>query len=433
MVGLGGSVRNSGGRRRVFITGVGIVSPLGGDRESTWEALLAGRSGVGPLDRFPSEGYGVRIAAQVRDPAAEAVGEDPELARYNRFIRFAARAAREALADAEARGARPPAPERSGLFLGTGLGGIETLGRGVAQRLGAEADFDEMEILRTFPAVTALRFLAGRHGLRGPAASFSSACASSAHGLGEALRALRRGEADRLLVVGTEAAIVPLAVAGFANMRALSTRNEEPWRASRPFDEERDGFVIGEGAAALVLDGEEQLYDARPYAELAGYGSSEDAFHPTLPDPEGRGAEEAMRRALADAGLAPERIGYINAHATGTPAGDEAEARAIAAIFGRYTGDDGRAPRVGATKAQTGHLLGAAGTLEAALTALGLERGVLPGTATLERPQPELGIRLFRDPVAARPEAALSNSFGFGGQNVTLVLVAAEGNGGPGA
>ncbi|MDI3298233.1 MAG: beta-ketoacyl-[acyl-carrier-protein] synthase family protein [Bacillota bacterium] len=427
---MSGSVRNPKGRRRVFITGVGIVSPLGGDRESTWEALLAGRSGVGPLDRFPSEAYGVRIAAQVRDPAVER--DDPEAARFDRFIRYAARAAREALEDAERRAAPPPAPERTGLFLGTGLGGIETLGRSVAWRLGTEPDFDEMDLLRTFPAVAALRFLAARHGLRGPAASFSSACSSSAHGAGEALQAIRRGEADRALVVGTEASIVPLAVAGFANMRALSGRNEEPWRASRPFDAERDGFVIGEGAAALVLDAEERVRDGRPYAELAGYGMSEDAYHPTLPDPEGRGAEEAMRRALADAAVAPERIEYINAHATGTPAGDEAEARAIRAIFGTYDGDgDGaRVPRVSSTKAQTGHLLGAAGTLELAVTALSLERGVVPGTATLERPDPALGIRLFRSPAAFRPRAAISNSFGFGGQNVTLVLFAVHGNGG---
>ncbi|MDI3316456.1 MAG: beta-ketoacyl-[acyl-carrier-protein] synthase family protein [Bacillota bacterium] len=425
---MSGSGRNPKGRRRVFITGVGIVSPLGGDRESTWTALLAGRSGVGPLDRFPSEGWGVRIAAQVRDESVEE--DDAEAVRYDRFIRFAARAAREALADAEARVGGSPQAERTGLFLGTGLGGIETLGRGVAWRRGAEPDFTETEILRTFPAVSALRFLAMRHGLRGPTASFSSACSSSAHGLGEALRAIRRGEADRVLVVGTEASIVPLAVAGFANMRALAGRNEEPWRASRPFDLERDGFVIGEGAAAMVLDAEERLRGGRPYAELAGYGMSEDAYHPTLPDPEGRGAEAAMRRALADAGVEPGQVGYINAHATGTPAGDEAEARAIGAVFGRYVGD-GAAPWVSSTKAQTGHLLGAAGTLEAALTALALERGIVPGTATLEHPDPALAIRLFREPRAMRLQVAISNSFGFGGQNVTLVLSAVRGNGGP--
>jgi 3-oxoacyl-[acyl-carrier-protein] synthase II len=404
----------------VAVTGLGAVTPLGIGVDATWRAALEGRSGVGPIRAFDPSDYPVRFAAEVTGELD--LGDLPakEARRLDRVIAMALVAAREALAQSglEIGDANR---ERVGVAIGSGIGGLATLQHGVRTLFESGP--------RRMPPFTipmsicnmASGYVAIRHGLQGPNLCHVSACATGAHSIGEAARAIERGDADAVLAGGSEAPIVEVGVAGFASMRALSTRNEEPQRASRPFDLERDGFVIGEGAGVLVLEALElaQARGARVLCELLGYAASADAAHVAQPTENAEGAQRCMRGALADAGLAPEAVDYLNPHATSTPQGDVAEARAIRAVFGKHVE---RLP-VSATKSMTGHLLGAAGAVEALFCARALETGWIPPTINLDAPDPEC----LLDHVAHKPRqrelrVALSNSFGFGGTNAALIL-----------
>jgi len=413
-------------RRRVVVTGLGCVTPLGGDAVSTFDAAIAGASGVGPITRFDTTDFPVRIAAQA--PDALSLGDVPpkEARRLDRYIQLAVAAAYEAAADAGLDRAGKLDRQRAGVVIGSGIGGLFTLVENDRAFLkGGVRRVSPFMIPMTI-ANMASGYVAIRLGLEGPNFAYVSACATGAHSIGEAARAIERGDADLLLAGASEAAITDLGVAGFAAMRALSTRNDEPARASRPFDRDRDGFVLGEGAGVLVLEGLEhaERRGARIRAEIAGYGATADATDMVAPDQSGRGAERCMRLALADAGLPPEAVDTINAHATSTPAGDPCEAAAIRRVFGEHAA---RLP-VSATKSMTGHLLGAAGGVEAILCIRALETGQLPPTINLDVVEP--GCELDHVAGKARPAAprvALSNSFGFGGTNASLVLVRFDG------
>ncbi len=413
-------MERAGGRRRVVVTGIGCVTPLGPDAAASWGAALAGHSAVGPIQRFDPRDLAVRIAAEAPDPLLPGDLPPKQVRRLDRAVRFAVAATEEALRDAELAPGRLDG-ERCGVVIGSGIGGIETLLANHRALLEGGPRRVSPFLIPMAIANMASGYLSIRYGLRGPNLCPASACASGAHALGEALRVLERGEADVVLAGGTEAAIQPLVVAGFAAMRALSTRNAAPARASRPFDADRDGFVLGEGAGVLVLEAEEHARrrGARVRARLLGYAASADAADLASPAEDGSGARRAMQGALRDAGCGPEAVGYLNAHATGTPAGDRIEAAAIRAVFGAHAD---QLP-VSSTKSMTGHLLGAAGAVEAVWCVLALETGWLPPTVNLDRPDPECAL----DHVAhkARLQAvrvAVSNSFGFGGTNASLVL-----------
>jgi 3-oxoacyl-[acyl-carrier-protein] synthase II len=405
---------------RVLITGLGIVSPIGNDTQQFWDHLLAGCSGAGPITRFDAAKYDTRFACEVKNFSTEGVLDRKEAKRMDRFVQFAVVAAHQAVRDAgldlEAIDLR-----RAGVIIGSGIGGMETF----EEQHSALVEKGPHRVSPFFIPMMIVDMAAGQVsiqlGFKGPNFATVSACASGAHAIGEALRLIRAGDADLILAGGSEATITPMAMAGFGSARALSTRNDDPRRASRPFDKERDGFVIGEGAAVLVLEREDHARrrGATPLCELAGYGASGDAYHMTAPCVDGEGAARAMQRALDDAGLKPEDVSYINAHGTSTPAGDPAEVSAIKTVFGEHA----RKLAVSSTKSMTGHLLGAAGGLEAAATALTLARGIVPPTINLENPDPICDLDFV--PNQARTQtvkAALSNSFGFGGHNVTLAV-----------
>lgn len=406
--------------RRVVITGLGLLTPLGCSVEDNWRELCAGRSGIGPIDRFDASGLPVRIAGQVK-------GFDPSLAvdrreqkKLDLFSQFAIACAQQALVDA-GWNASVSDPDRTAVIFGVGMGGIATMEDGV--RGFYEGGMRKLSVFfiprlvaNMAPAHVAMRF-----GLRGENFAICSACASGGHALGEAFRRIRAGYQDAALAGGVEAPITPVSVAGFAAMKALSTRNHEPQRASRPFDRQRDGFVIAEGAGMLFLETLEAALarGARVYAEVIGYGANDDAHHITSPAPDGRGAAECMRRALSDARLEPNAVDYINAHGTSTPLNDVAETQAIKAVFGTHA----YRLAVSSTKSMTGHTLGAAGAIEAAYTALALYYQLVPPTINYEEPDPDCDLDYV--PNRARPapiQIALSNSFGFGGTNSTVVL-----------
>ncbi len=414
--------------REIVVTGLGCVSPLGTSAATTWAAIAAGQCGI---TRLPDGEYDarltVRIAGQVTGELNPGLAPNKELRRMDRGILLALAAAREALADAQLLGAIGSAVDRDriGVAIGSGIGGIHTL----VQNDRAYVEHGPRRVSPFFIPMTLANMPAGvvaiHHGLRGPNLCHVTACASGAHAIGESLRLLRAGEADAMLVGGTEAAIVDLVIAGFTNMHALSRRNDEPTRASRPFDADRDGFVLGEGAALLVLERADhaRARGARVRAKLLGYGASADAAHMAAPAPESGGALRCMNAALASAGLAPADIDYVNAHATSTPAGDVAEAQAIRSVFGAHTD---RVP-VSSTKGATGHLLGAAGALEALLSVRALETGMLPPTLNLDRPDPECALdHVANKARSTRARAVLSNSFGFGGVNAALVFGSAD-------
>jgi len=409
---------------RVLVTGLGIVSPLGNDGEQFWRRLVAGCSGAGPITRFDTTGYGTRFACEVKDFTTEGVLDRKDAKRMDRFVQFAVVATAEAIRSAGL-DLNSIDRERVGVILGSGIGGMETFENqhtNLIQKGPGRVSpfFIPMMIVDMAAGQVSIQF-----GLKGPNFATVSACASGAHALGEALRLLRAGDADVILAGGSEATITPMALAGFSNARALSTRNDDPQRASRPFDQDRDGFVIGEGAAVLVLETEDHTRrrNATPLCELAGYGASGDAYHITAPREDGDGAARAMQRALDDARLRPEDVQYINAHGTSTPAGDPAEVAAIKSVFGTHAGR----LMVSSTKSMTGHLLGAAGGLEAAATALTLARGIVPPTINLEKPDPTCDLDFVPNQARThRVKAALSNSFGFGGHNVTLAVRAAS-------
>nr|PZN44731.1 MAG: beta-ketoacyl-[acyl-carrier-protein] synthase II [Bacillota bacterium] len=405
---------------RVVVTGLGAITPLGLDVPTFWEALKAGRSGVGPIERFDASQMECRIGAEVKDFDPLRYLDRREARRMDRFVQFAIAAAQEALRDAGL-DLDHVDRERVGVYFGSGIGGIETLSEQFEVMMTRGPKRISPFLIPMMIANMAAGQIAIYFGLNGPNLTTVTACASASHAIGEAFDALRHGKADVILTGGSEAAFVPIAIAGFAAMQALSTRNDEPEKASRPFDARRDGFVMGEGAGILVLETlrHAQARGARIYAEVIGYGVSADAYHMVQPPESGEGGARAMRRALASAGIPPEAVDYINAHGTSTPQGDAAETRAIKAVFGEHA----YRLAVSSTKSMHGHLLGAAGAVEAIACVKALEEQILPPTINQEEPDPECDLDYV--PNKARPariDVALSNSFGFGGQNATLIF-----------
>ena len=410
--------------RRVVITGIGLVTPLGVGTQKTWEALLRGEGGIGPITRFDASRHSSRIAGQVPGFDPLAYIDRKEVRKMDLFIQFALAAAALAVEDS---GIDPALLEgdRTGVYLGSGVGGIGTIEDMHKVLLEKGPDRVSPFFLPSIIINEASGFVSIKYRSRGPNSATATACATSTHALGDSYRIIARGDADRMLAGGAEAPITPLSVAGFCALRAMSTRNDEPSRASRPFDAGRDGFIMGEGAGVLLLEERRAALDrgARIYAEIVGYGMNADAYHVTAPSLDGEGARGVMVRALADAGLSPESIGYINAHGTSTPYNDKIETLAIKKAFGEHA----RRLAVSSTKSMTGHMLGAAGAVEAGITALCLTHQVLVPTINYEQPDPECDLDYV--PNAARPAAiryALSNSFGFGGTNGCLIFKRSE-------
>lgn len=407
-------------RKRVVVTGVGCISPLGNNMQDTWNALLAGQSGAGPITLFDASRHKTRFACEVKgfDPAA--VFGSREARRMDRFCQFAVAAAQEAVEHA-ALVVTEANRDRIGVLVGTGIGGIGTL-------------LEQIEVLREkgpervspflvpmMIADNAAATIALRMGVRGPNAAFVTACATGSNAVGEAAEVIRRGAADVMLAGGAEASIVSVAMAGLNVMTALSTRNDDPQTASRPFDKDRDGFVMGEGAGILVLESLEHALarGAQILAEISGYGTSDDAYHISAPAENGAGAALCMKLALEDAGLTPVQIDYINAHGTSTPLNDKSETAAIKTVFGEHAY---RVP-VSSTKSMTGHLLGASGAVEAAICVAVFQHGILPPTINYFTPDPECDLDYVPNtPRPAQPRHIMSNSFGFGGHNATLIL-----------
>ncbi|HEX6952020.1 MAG TPA: beta-ketoacyl-ACP synthase II [Gaiellaceae bacterium] len=407
-------------RRRVVVTGVGMVSPIGNSVADTWSALLAGDTGAAPISRFQADEFPVRFACEVKHLEVSEFVDSKAARRMDRCTHLLLAAARQAERDSGLEVAA--VAECAGTAIGTALGGVASFERTVLE-LGSRGPgrVSPFSIVQTLPNLPA-GWVSIELGTRGPLLSQSTACAASNMAIGDALDAIRLGRADVMVCGGTEAPVTPASVAGFAAMRALSTRNDDPGAASRPFDGERDGFVIAEAAAVLVLEELEhaRARKARVYAELAGYGVSSDANHVSDPDPIGGNAARAVRMALADADIEPEQVGYVNAHGTSTPAGDAAETRVLKLVFGDTL--PGR-PLISSTKGATGHALGAAGAVEAVFTVLALHHGVLPPTINQAVPDPECDLDYLAN--AARTErvdVAISNSFGFGGHNSVLAF-----------
>src|SRR5437867_1932189 len=409
---------------RVLVTGSGVISPIGNDTELFWKNLTAGVSGAAPITRFDATGLETHFACEVKGFSSEGIIDRKDAKRMDRFVQYAVVASREAIQNA-ALDLDATDRDRAGVILGSGIGGMETFEtqHSVLTERGPDRVspfFIPMMISDMAAGQVSIQF-----GLRGPNFCTVSACASGAHAIGEAIRLIRSGDADLILAGGSEATITPMAVAGFSSARTLSTRNDDPPRASRPFDQERDGFVIGEGAGVIVLESEEHARrrKASLLCELCGYGASGDAFHITAPSADGNGAARAMRRALEDAHMPPEAVQYINAHGTSTPTGDPIEVTAVKSVLGEHA----RHVMMSSTKSMTGHLLGAAGGLEAVVTALTLARGIVPPTINLEKPDPQCDLDFVPNQARAFPvKGALSNSFGFGGHNVALAMKAAS-------
>lgn len=408
-------------RRRIAITGIGLITPLGLTAEKTWARVCAGESGIGRITRFDASEFTTQIAGEVR-------GFDPtnwipkrHVRQMDPFIHYAVAAGDEAVRNAGLVD-HGLDPDRFGCYVGSGMGGLTTIEATVGSlgekgpRYGISPFFTPAVIINLAPGQLSIR-----HNCRGPNLSMVSACSTGAHSIGEAARAIERGDADLMLAGGTESTVTPLGVGGFCSSRALSQRNDEPTKASRPFTKSRDGFVLSEGAAILVL---EELEHARArgvpiIAELVGYAANADAHHITAPSPDGAGAARCMSKALADAGIAPDAVGYVNAHATSTSA-DASETQAIRRVFGSHA-DRGLA--VSSTKSMHGHLLGATGSLEIALCALALRDGILPPTINLDDPDPECDLDYIpHESRRVQVEYAMSNSFGFGGTNAAAVL-----------
>lgn len=408
-------------RRPVAITGLGLVTPIGTGVDSFWKGLIAGRNGVGPITHFDAAKYDTRFAAEVRDFDAGEFMDRKEIRRADLFVQYGLAAAELALRDGRL-DVDTLDRWRTGVHIGSGVGGIGTLETQHTVLMERGPDrvspfFIPMMIINMAAGQVAMRY-----GVRGPNAAAVSACSSGAHSLGEAMKIIERGDADVMLAGGVEAPITPLAVAGFCAVKALSKRNDDPTHASRPFDAERDGFVIGEGGAVLVLESLDhaRARGARIYARLTGYGLTADAYHMTAPAPDGAGARRAMEMAMSDAALAREDVHYVNAHGTSTELNDKLETVAIKDLFEEHA----RRLAVSSIKSMMGHSLGAAGAIECAATALALHHGTAPPTINYRTPDPECDLDYV--PNEARPmklEAALSNSFGFGGHNVCLALV----------
>ncbi len=411
--------------RRVVVTGIGLVSPLGIGVERNWEAILKGENGIGPISKFDSSAYSSRIAGEVKDFNPLDFIEQKEVRKMDSFIQYAIAAAELAVRDAHIK-RDVLEGDRTGVYVGSGIGGIGAienqhevlLSKGPSR---VSPFFLISSIINEAAGQVSIRYRA-----KGPNSATATACATSTHALGDSYRLIARGDADIMIAGGAEAPITPLGLAGFCAMRALSTRNDEPQKASRPFDARRDGFVMGEGAGIIVLEDLETALGrgARIYAEVVGYGMSGDAYHVSAPCLDGEGAFQSMKRALDDGGIDPRSIGYINAHGTSTPFNDKIETLAIKRLFGEHARKIG----VSSTKSMTGHLLGAAGGLEAGATILCLKDQVMPPTINYEYEDPECDLDYV--PNKSRPceiRFALSNSFGFGGTNGTLVFKRFEG------
>jgi len=407
-------------KRRVVITGVGAVTPVGNTADEFWAALVAGRSGIGPITRFDTTGYATRIAGELKGFDSLKYIDKKDDRKFDLFLKYAVACAVMAVEDAGLKTDRVDAT-RFGVLVGSGIGGIETLLDNYETLRTKGPDrvspfFIPMIIVNMASGVISMRF-----GAKGPNSSVVTACASGNHAIGDATKIIERGDADVMIAGGSEAIIIPLTIAGFCQMKAMSTRNDDPTRASRPFDAERDGFVCGEGGGLVVLESLEHARkrDARVYAEVVGYGMTGDAHHMTAPDPEGDGAARAMAAALRDAAIEPSAVGYINAHGTSTPYNDKFETIAIKRVFG----DHAKKLAVSSTKSMTGHLLGAAGGIEAIATAFALHHGVLPPTMNYEKPDPDCDLDYVPNQARKQDvEVALSNAFGFGGTNATLAF-----------
>lgn len=408
-------------KRRVVITGVGLLTGLGIGTEETWRCLLQGQSGVGPITRFDPSKFPTKIAAEVKNFNPANYLEKKDVKKMDTFVQYAVAAAEFAMKDAGLGRFEGEAAERAGAIIGSGIGGFttiesehETLLRQGPRRVSPF--FIPSSIINMAAGQVSIRF-----GARGPNSAPCTACSSGTHAVGDSFRLLQHGDSDIVIAGGSEAAISPLAIAGFDALKALSTRNEEPKRASRPFDKERDGFVLGEGAGILILEemGHALARDARIYAEVVGYGMSADAYHMTAPVPDGDGAARAMKATILDAGIAPADIDYINAHGTSTPQNDRTETAAIHKVFG----ESARQLAISSTKSMTGHLLGAAGAVEAVIAALSIRDQVIHPTINQESPDPECDLDYV--PNVARKTTiryVLSNSFGFGGTNACILL-----------
>jgi 3-oxoacyl-[acyl-carrier-protein] synthase II len=407
--------------RRVVITGMGAITSLGEGVEAMWQALLAGRSGVGTLRRLDAAGCACQIGAEVTDFDPARWLPRKEIRHMDRFAQFGAAAARMAVEEAGLDLERTDR-DRVGVAFGTGIGGMETFVEQFQVLLERGPDRVSPFFVPKMIANMAAGQIAILLGARGPNETLVTACASSANAIGDAYRLIQRGDADVMITGGSEAVFTRLTLAGFCAMRALSTRNDQPERASRPFDLGRDGFVLGEGAGVIVLEGLEHALarGARIRGELIGYGMTADAYDVVHPAPGGEGAARAMRVALADAGIPPSAVDYVNAHATSTPAGDREECHALAAVFGEHL----RRLPVSSTKSMTGHLLGAAGAVELIAAAMAVQTGWLPPTINYEQPDPDCQVDCVPNEARRAPDAkvALSNSFGFGGQNACLLV-----------
>ncbi len=413
-------------KRRVVVTGLGAVTPLGLDVKSTWKAIIEGKSGVGYITQFDTTNYPVRIAAEVKGFDPTQYIEPKEIKRMDRFIHFAIAATQMALEDAGLKISEEN-PERIGVVIGSGMGGLPAIE--YYHKVLLEKGWKRVSPF--FIPMLIINLAAGqisiRYGIKGPNLAVTTACATGNHAIGEAFRMIQYGDADVMICGGTEAVIAPMAVAGFSVMKALSTRNDEPERASRPFDADRDGFVIGEGSGIIILEELEHALKrgAKIYAELAGYGMTADAYHITAPAPEGEGGARCMKRALEDAGVKPEEVDYINAHGTSTKQGDELETQAIKSVFGEHA----YKLCVSSTKSMTGHLLGAAGGVEAIFTILSVYEDIIPPTINLDNPDPECDLDYVPyKPRKRQVRCAITNSFGFGGTNASLVFKKFTGN-----
>lgn len=407
-------------KRRVVVTGLGLVTPCGNDVPSTWRAMMNSENGADYIKKFDTTDFSVKFACEVKDFDPLSFLEKKEARRMGAFTHFAIAASDEAVKDSGLVIDEKNA-EMVGTYISSGIGDFWAIEREHEKLLQSGPDR-----VSPFFIVSAIVNLASgnvsiRHGAKGPNSATATACSAGAHAIGDSFRMIERGDADAMICGGAESAITPMSVAGFASMRALSTRNDEPKRASRPFDAQRDGFVIGEGAGLLILEELEsaKARGARIYAEIVGYGMSGDAFHVTMPDETGSGAIRVMERAIRDAGITPEQIGYINAHGTSTPYNDKFETLAIKKVFGEHA----YKLAVSSTKSMTGHALGAAGGIEAVFSCLALHEQKLPPTINYEFPDPDCDLDYVPNTVRdAQIEYALSNSFGFGGTNACLIF-----------
>ena len=408
-------------KRRVVVTGMGAITPVGNDVATTWRALLDGVPGAAPITKFDAAKFPVRFACEVKGFDPLLYMDRKEAKRADWYAQYAIAGAVMAMSDAGLANGVHADPDRMGVILGSGIGGLKSFEEqhDIYRERGASKIspfFIPMFIADIAAGLVSMRFNA-----KGPNYATVSACATSAHAIGDAYRTIQYGDADVMITGGSEATVTPMAIGGFANMKALSERNDSPESASRPFDATRDGFVMGEGAGVVVLEELEHAVKrgARIYAEIVGYGATGDAYHLTAPAPEGEGAQRAMKRAMADAGLVPGDVQYINAHGTSTPANDLNETKAIKAVFGDRAAD----VNVSSTKSMTGHMLGAAGAVEFIICSLAVRECVVPPTINYERPDPELDLNYTPNRAVQRDVGvALSYSFGFGGHNVTLAV-----------